>query len=58
MLPKKISEIVDNNVKIISKKLEYKKDFFGDSPAPFIGRYGYPNVNVGVLSAIDYSKKD
>lgn len=57
MLPKKISEIVDNNVKIISKKLEFKKDFFGDSPAPFIGRYGYPNVNVGVLSAIDYSDK-
>lgn len=24
--------------------------FFGDSPAPFVGRFGYPNVNVGVLS--------
>ncbi len=57
MLSKKISEIVNNNVKIISKQLEFKKDFFGDSPAPFIGRYGYPNVNVGLLSAIDYSNK-
>ena len=28
----------------------FKKDFFGTSPAPFIGRYGYPNVNIGVLS--------
>ena len=26
-----------------------KEDFFGASPAPFIGRYGYPNINVGVL---------
>jgi hypothetical protein len=58
VLPKKISEIIGNNVKIISKKLEYKKDFFGDSPAPFIGRFGYPNVNVGVLSAIEYPSKE
>ncbi len=28
----------------------FKQDFFGTSPAPFIGRYGYPNVNIGVLS--------
>ena len=58
MLPKKISEIIDNNVKIISKKLDFKKDFFGDSPSPFIGRYGYPNVHVGILSAIDYQNKE
>ncbi len=58
MLPRKISEIINNNVKIISKKLDFKKDFFGDSPAPFIGRYGYPNVNVGILSAIDYKNKE
>jgi len=58
MLPKKISEIIDNNIKIISRKLDFKKDFFGDSPSPFIGRYGYPNVNVGILSAIDYKNKE
>lgn len=58
MLSKKISEIIDNNVKIISKQLEFKKDFFGDAPAPFIGRFGYPFVNVGVLSAIEYPKKE
>lgn len=28
----------------------FKMDFFGSSPAPFIGWFGYPNVNIGVLS--------
>jgi hypothetical protein len=27
-----------------------KEDIFGSSPSPFVGRYGYPNVNVGILS--------
>jgi hypothetical protein len=27
-----------------------KEDFFGSSPAPFVGRFEYPNVNVGILS--------
>ena len=27
-----------------------KEDFFGSAPAPFIGRYGYPKVNVGLLA--------
>lgn len=27
-----------------------EKDFFGSSPAPFVGHYGYPYVNVGILS--------
>ena len=31
-------------------KKEFKEDFFGSSPAPFIGRFGYPQVNIGVLS--------
>jgi len=31
------------------KKLT-EKDFFGTSPAPFVGHYGYPYVNVGILS--------
>jgi len=31
------------------KKLT-EKDFFGSSPAPFVGHYGYPYVNVGILS--------
>jgi DNA repair protein NreA len=28
----------------------FKKDFSGSSPAPFIGRHNYPNVNIGFLS--------
>ena len=31
-------------------KKEFKEDFFGSAPAPFIGRFGYPQVNIGVLS--------
>ncbi|MFH1396826.1 MAG: hypothetical protein ABIG93_05485 [archaeon] len=31
-------------------KKDFKEEFFGSSPAPFIGRFGYPNVNIGVLS--------
>jgi hypothetical protein len=26
------------------------EDFYGSSPAPFIGRFGYPYINVGILS--------
>jgi DNA repair protein NreA len=33
-----------------------KQDFFGSAPAPFIGRYGYPDVNVGILSPTELSK--
>ncbi len=29
---------------------DFKQDFFGSAPAPFIGRFGYPNVNIGLLS--------
>jgi DNA repair protein NreA len=28
----------------------FKQQFQGSSPAPFIGRYNYPNVNIGFLS--------
>ena len=27
-----------------------KENFFGSSPAPFVGRYGYPYINVGILA--------
>ncbi len=27
-----------------------EKDFYGSSPSPFIGHYGYPFLNVGILS--------
>ena len=28
----------------------FKQDFQGSSPAPFIGRFGYPKINIGFLS--------
>ena len=28
----------------------FKKDFFGSSPSVFVGRFGYPYVNVGLLA--------
>ncbi len=38
-------------------KDKFKQEFFGDSPAPFVGHVGYPNLNVGVLS-VPYVKED
>ncbi len=35
-----------------------KEDFFGKAPNVFIGKYGYPNINVGILSAEHYENND
>ncbi len=35
-----------------------KEDFMGDTPNVFVGSYGYPNVNVGILSTEDYQNND
>ena len=34
-----------------------KQDFFGSAPAPFVGRYGYPDINVGILSPAETSRQ-
>lgn len=34
----------------IPTNYNFKQDFNGSAPAPFIGRYGYPHVNIGILS--------
>jgi hypothetical protein len=31
-----------------------REKFFGESPAPFVGRAGYPNISVGVLSPVGH----
>ena len=36
-----------------AKDIFNKDGFSGFSPAPFVGRYGYPNINVGILSTPD-----
>jgi DNA repair protein NreA len=35
-----------------------KEDFSGKAPNVFIGKYGYPNINVGILSAENYENND
>ncbi len=36
----------------INKQIE-KKDFEASSPTPFVGRIGYPKLNVGILSPVE-----
>lgn len=36
----------------------FKQDFFGKAPNVFIGRHGYPQVRVGILSAEEYTTND
>ncbi|MBI2147555.1 hypothetical protein HYU19_03690 [Candidatus Woesearchaeota archaeon] len=38
--------------------LSQKKEFFGKSPTIFVGRYGYPSVNVGLLGVEEYYHHD
>ena len=38
--------------------LESKQDYFGEAPNVFVGRYGYPDVNVGFLSTENYTEED
>src|SRR3989344_1144721 len=34
-----------------------KKEFTSDAVAPFVGRYGYPNINVGILAPPEQSEE-
>ncbi|MBU1198953.1 MAG: Nre family DNA repair protein [Nanoarchaeota archaeon] len=38
--------------------IEAKEEYFGESPNVFVGRFGYPDVNVGVLSTEHYEEHD
>lgn len=38
-------------------KREFKQDFFGSAPAPFVGRFGYPNISVGILSPSEITQE-
>ncbi len=35
-----------------------KQDYAGKAPNVFIGRYGYPNVNIGILNTEHYTEHD
>lgn len=41
---------------VIPKIRNIKESFFGPSPSIFIGRYGYPFVNIGPLGIIDENR--
>jgi hypothetical protein len=38
------------NSRVRIEKQDIKEDFNGSAPSPFVGRHGYPFVNVGILS--------
>ncbi|MDP2749579.1 MAG: hypothetical protein Q8O89_01965 [Nanoarchaeota archaeon] len=40
------------------KEKSQKSEFVSSSPAPFIGHYGYPFINVGVLSPIEETSSE
>ncbi len=40
-----------------ARPLTNTEAFIGSSPAPFVGKYGYPNVNVGILAPPEHDEK-
>jgi len=38
--------------------MKAKQDYFGASPNLFVGKFGYPNINVGIMNVEDYQKHD
>jgi DNA repair protein NreA len=49
----KIQRVKFKDIEEISRiniNKNFKQNFQGSSPAPFIGRFGYPNINIGFLS--------
>ncbi|MCF7860705.1 hypothetical protein K9M79_00545 [Candidatus Woesearchaeota archaeon] len=40
------------------KKLKPKQHYFGETPNIFVGRYGYPNISLGLLSIEEYDMHD
>ena len=39
-----------NNAIFKVKNTIQKEEFTSDAVAPFVGRFGYPNINVGILA--------
>ncbi|MBI4454192.1 hypothetical protein HY636_06110 [Candidatus Woesearchaeota archaeon] len=35
-----------------------KQDYFGSAPNIFVGKFGYPDINVGILNVEEYNKHD
>jgi DNA repair protein NreA len=45
-----------NNAMLNIKSVMQKKEFTSDGVAPFVGRFGYPNVNLGILAPPEETK--
>ncbi|MBR9676108.1 hypothetical protein GOV05_03810 [Candidatus Woesearchaeota archaeon] len=50
-----LTEKISAQKKVIK---DFKKDFSGEAPNVFVGRRGYPEVNVGFLSTPNYDEHD
>ncbi|MBI1969294.1 hypothetical protein HYS48_01255 [Candidatus Woesearchaeota archaeon] len=48
------------NVRLLAKQipLVQKQDYFGKAPNVFVGRFGYPRINVGILNTEQYVGND
>jgi len=44
------SILAKNDALFKVKQMNTKEEFLGSSPTPFVGHYGYPYLNVGILS--------
>ena len=42
----------------LEKNMNFKKDFFGENYNIFVGRHGYPDINVGLVSLTDLTKDE
>jgi hypothetical protein len=41
---------------VMAKTKPLSQEFTGSAPAPFVGRFGYPNVNVGIMSPQEHDE--
>jgi len=46
----KLDNISSIKFKNLDKLMKVKENFLSNSVAPFVGRFGYPNVNLGILT--------
>ena len=46
----KLDTISSVKFRNIQKLQNVKESFFGSAPAPFVGHYGYPHINLGILA--------
>lgn len=50
----KEKEQILSSALIRARPLTQRDSFTGSAPAPFVGRFGYPNINVGILSPVQH----